>query len=300
MRPAEAGGRGEEGFCGAETEEEVEADGEVVLVVSDVEGDYLTLFLLISDIFHEGEDEAVVSGVGVLHLKVFLTTIDEGLFLHALAVGHREAELQAGFVVGRVEGTGPHHHGNHIVGALVGGGFCGGDDTVGVHVTVADIDFIVCVTVPGFIDIVALAFERALAVIEGNEVWGDVGLQGVAHHEEAVGALAAPSEQSAAEGGLSLVADRVYVQGGGACLYPDELPVEVETVLQVLATEESPVLKGALGRERGGEKKEEKEKKPLSGSPRGGERSRGGENSCAQSRYNIFETHHQTNVKCRM
>ena len=146
-----------------------------------------------------------------------------------------------------VEGAGTQEHAEHVVVAFVGIEFL-----LVLHVLVIDIALAeVCaafgVGVPHLVDVVALAFEGALAVVEGYEVGGDVAGDGVAHHEEAVGALVAACEQTGSQDVLAVVASGVDAEVGGASLQPDEFPVEVELVVEALAGPEGGVGKGALG-----------------------------------------------------
>ena len=88
-------GAGEEGLSGAEAQEHVEADGDVVVIVGDVEGDDFLFALLVLVVLHKGEDEAAVSGACLLHLDFFLAAIDKDLIALAAAVGHLETEALA-------------------------------------------------------------------------------------------------------------------------------------------------------------------------------------------------------------
>ena len=113
MGIAQVLGTTEERLGRSEAQEEVEAHGHVVLVVCDVEGDDLLLFL--SVVLYEGEDEAAVLHAGVIHLEGFLASIDQGLELDFIAICHVESEVLPFLELGGVEGAGAQEHGHHSV-----------------------------------------------------------------------------------------------------------------------------------------------------------------------------------------
>lgn len=103
------------------------------------------------------------------------------------------------------------------------------------------------VSVPYLIYGVVLALERTLAEVEGNELRGDVGDEGVAHGEDSIAPLVAGEEQVIAQGWLPLIGSRLDGVEGRAALHPDEFPMEVEVIRQALTSLESRVLRRTLG-----------------------------------------------------
>lgn len=101
--------------------------------------------------------------------------------------------------------------------------------------------------VPYFVDGVMLSFECALAKVEGYELGGDVGYEGVAHGEEQIAAFVAGEEQVVAQGGLSLIGGCAHGVVCRTAFHPDEFPVEIKVIGKCLACLESGVLSGALG-----------------------------------------------------
>ena len=87
----------EERFGRSKAKVEVEADGDMVLVVGDVEGDDVLLFLLL--LFDEGEDEAAVGGVCAVHLEFLAPPEDKGFILDPATICHQEMEALP-FLVG--------------------------------------------------------------------------------------------------------------------------------------------------------------------------------------------------------
>ena len=261
---AEAGGLTEEGFGGAEAEVHVEADGDVVEVVGDVEGDDLTLFVLVV-VPHRGEDKASVGDAAVVHLEFLLTAIDEDFVGDAVAVGHLKVYLLAFAIVGSVKSARADKHTEHVTDGGIDATFSIEDLAVIVGIALAQVYVAIAgIVIPHLVDVVAFAFACALAEEEGHEFGGEVADDGVAHHEEAVGAFVALGEEGGAQDVLVVVAAVLDLEVGGAGLQPDELPVEVELVVEALASREGAVLQGLLGmdfaRRREGEHEKQSEK----------------------------------------
>lgn len=100
--------------------------------------------------------------------------------------------------------------------------------------------------VPHLIHGVVLAFQRAFAEVEGDELRGDVGDEGVTHGEDCIAPLVAGEEQVVAEGWLSLVGRGLHRVVGGTTFHPYEFPVEIEVIRQALPCLEGFVLGGTL------------------------------------------------------
>lgn len=101
--------------------------------------------------------------------------------------------------------------------------------------------------VPDFIYRVVLSLEGSLAKVEGYELGGDVGDEGVAHGEEQIAAFVAGEEQVVAQGGLSLIGSCAHGVVCCTAFHPNEFPVEIKVIGKCLACLESGVLSGALG-----------------------------------------------------
>ena len=241
-------------FSGAELEVEVDADGEVALVVGDEETEEL-LVLAFLFIIKKGEDEAMI-GALVVGFPVFLATIDKGLFLHLLARRHREMDALPHLVVGGVEGTGEGENGKHVVVAIIGFMVMLGKLAVTIEEFLLHVTLAVGIGVPHLIDGVVLTLEGTLAEVEGNELGRDVGDEGVAHGEDGITPLVGGEKQVVAQGRLALVVGSLHRIVGGTTLHPDELPLEVKVVSEALPCLECRVLRGTLGKGRDG--KEEK------------------------------------------
>ena len=237
-------GSTEERLGRSEAQEEVEAHGHVVLVVCDVEGDDLLLFL--SVVLYEGEDEAAVLHAGVIHLESFLASIDQGFELDFIAICHVESEVLPFLELGGVEGAGAQEHGHHVIDALRGGVGGVGDFSSVVEEALLEVGFTVRIGVPYLIDVIAFALEGSLAIVEGYEVGSDVGNEGVPHEEEFVGTLASGGDEVASERILPVVFLLGDVEVGGTGLNPDEFPVEIELVFEVLTRLKGRVVHGAL------------------------------------------------------
>ena len=113
-------------------------------------------------------------------------------------------------------------------------------------VALAQVYFVAALRVPCFVDIVTLALACPLAVVEGQKVVGKIAGERVSHHEELVGARAAFGDEAGAQAFVALVVCALNVEGCRAGFQPDELPVEVELVLEAFARVEGGVLQRAL------------------------------------------------------
>ena len=231
-------------------------------VIGDVEAEEF-LVLLLFLVVEQGEDEAVVF-LAVVGFPVFLAAIDEGLGLDSLSSGHGEVDALADFsaqlsgaaggcLVGRggdapVAGKGKD--GEHVLVAVGGLVVVLRPFAVAVEEVLLHVALAIGVGVPHFIDGVMLAFEGAFAEVEGHELGGEVGDEGVAHGEDEVAPLVAGEEEVIAQGGLPFVGGGAHGVVGGSALDPDEVPVEVEVVGEVFASAEGGVLDGALGKGR--------------------------------------------------
>ena len=236
----------EEGLGSAEVEVQVKAHGHVVHVIGDIESHHF--LVLLAHALHEGEDEAAIGHARVLHLEFLATAIDEGLFADIVTISHLEAYALAVLVGRRVEGAGTHQHADHIEDALRGAVVVVADITFPVDEALLELHLAATgIGVPYLVHIVALALERALAVVEGLQLGRDVADEGVAHHEELVGSLAAARNQVAAIGIATIVLGLLDAEVGCAGFDPDEFPVEVQLVVQFLARVEGGVHHRTLG-----------------------------------------------------
>ena len=185
----------EEGFGGSEIEEEVEADGQVVLVVGDVEGDDFLLapFLVV---FHEGEDKATIDGfIIVFGFELFLSSVDECLFLYFASGGHLEMDFVSYLIIFRVERAGALQDAEHVVDALVHGLLCGADASVLVQASLVGLALSARVAEPCFIHGVSLSLFGSLAEVERLHLGGHAADEGVAHLEEVVCPSAAGGDE---------------------------------------------------------------------------------------------------------
>ena len=182
----------QEGFGGAEVEVHVQADGEVVVVVGDEEGDDFFLFFRLAHVLYEGEDQAAV-GDAVVGFDVLDAAVYQRLLLDAAAGGHGEVYFVAHLEVGGLPRAGLAEDAEHVEDAaavfvlhflrLAVGGFVP-------RAALLDVGGAVAVGEPGFVLGVAFAFLGGLAEVLGFQLVGDVADEGVAHLEEEVGALA--------------------------------------------------------------------------------------------------------------
>lgn len=64
--------------------------GQVILVIGDVEGDYVALLALL--FFYKRKDEAAILRTTILHLKGLLASIDDALPLDGVTIRHEEVD----------------------------------------------------------------------------------------------------------------------------------------------------------------------------------------------------------------
>ena len=229
----------------AKAEEEVEADGDVVVVVGDIEGD--NLLFLPCGIFYKREDKAAMLLAGGLHAECFASAIDERDVLHLMTVGHREVQLLPLADVLYAERAGPEQHAHHVVDAVAAVVRPFRDLSVAPLVALAQMCLAFGVGVPHLVHIVASAFVGTLLEVERRHVGRDDTVQGVAHHEETVQTLAGTGDEVTLVGRLPFPHRLLDVHGSRAGIDPNELPVEEEVVGQLFAGQEGCVLGRALG-----------------------------------------------------
>ncbi len=187
----------------AKFEVEVNADRHVTSVIGDVEAEEFFVFVFLF-VVEEGEDETVV-GLFVVGFPIFLTAIDERLGFHFFASCHRKMDALSNLVVSGVERAGEGEDGEHVVVAVRGLVVMFRPLAISVEEVLLHMALAFGVGVPHLIDSVVFAFEGAFAEVEGYELWGDVGDEGVAHGEDSVASFVAGKEQVVAQSGLSLV-----------------------------------------------------------------------------------------------
>ena len=237
--------RREKSLCDSEAKEEVEAHGSMVVVIGDVESDNF-LFLL-TLILNEGKDEAAIGNTCRFHGELLLAPVDERLVGHFVAIRHLETQVLPLAKVGGIEGTSAEYHAEHIEDALLGAVLLIEDESLVVLEALLELDAIGGrIAVPHLVNVVAFPLESSLAVVEWFELGSDIGEKGIAHHEELVGALVAAGDEMATVGLLPLIGGVGDIQVCRSGLHPDEFPVEIELIVQVLAALESFVLEGAL------------------------------------------------------
>lgn len=230
-----------------EAQEHIEAHGDVVLVVGDVEIDHATVFPIVK--FHIGELQAAVFHA-VVALDFRFSTIHDARGVAAVAVDHLEVDDVAFFPVFRVEGACAHEHRNHVEDAIFVAFPKPVVRAVGVQPVLSRMRLAVFVFVEHLIHVVALALAGALAVVERGEVERGIAQERVAEDEIVIYAFVAARGERGAPGGLSLVGALHGGHAGRAGLHPHEFPVVVEVVGQVFARLEGRVLERALRRER--------------------------------------------------
>ena len=191
------------GFGGAEAEVEVDADGEVALVVCDVEAEEF-FFLGLLFVVEKGEDEAVV-GLAIIGFPVFLASIDEGLLFHFLTSCHWKVDALPHLVVLSVERTGKGEDGKHVIVAIVAFVMMFRPFTMTIEKVLLHVALAVGIGVPHFIDGVVFTFEGAFTEVEGNKLGSDVGDEGVTHREDSVTTFVAGEKQVVAKDGFALI-----------------------------------------------------------------------------------------------
>ena len=221
----------------------------MIVVVGDVEGDDLPLLLIV--VLDEGEYKASIYDACLFHLEVLLAAVDECFELYMAAVGHIELEFLTIGELGGVKRTCPQQHGHHIVDAFQSVIGSVANVAAVVEEALFEVGAAAGIIVPYLIDIIALALAGALAVVEGHKVRPDEAEEGIAHHKELVGALAASCDEVASKGLFAAVFGLADIEVGCASLDPDEFPVKVELVLEVLSCHECCILHRALSMERG-------------------------------------------------
>lgn len=104
-------------LCRTETQEHVESDWNMVLVVGYVEcDDFFLLVLLV--VFNEREDKCVVFLL-VVNFDNFFASVDNRFVYDFAALGHRELDFVANLVFACVERARLQKHANHIVDARI-------------------------------------------------------------------------------------------------------------------------------------------------------------------------------------
>lgn len=93
LRVTQSARTSEEGLGRTKVEVHVEANGKVVLVISDVEGDNIALLAVL--FLYEGEDKATILSARIFHFKRLLATIDDALPLTVFAVSHEEVDAMS-------------------------------------------------------------------------------------------------------------------------------------------------------------------------------------------------------------
>ena len=214
-------------------------------VVGDVEAEEF-LVLVFFFVVEQGEDETVV-GLFVVGFPVFFAPIDECLFFDFFSCCHREMDALPYLVVLGIEGAGKGEDGEHVVVAIVAFVMVFGEFAVTIEEFLPNMALAARIGVPHFIDGVVPPFEGAFAEVEGYELGGDVGDEGVAHGEDGVAPLVGGEEQVVAQGCLSFVLGCLDGVVGCSAFYPDEFPVEVEVVGEPFACLEGCVFGWALG-----------------------------------------------------
>ena len=192
----------DEGLGRAESEEHIEAHGNVVLVVGDVEIDDALVFAVVE--FHVRELQAAVFHA-VVALDDRFSAIDDSCGFAAVAIDHPEIDGMAFFPVLGVEGACTDEHGEHVIDA-VGIGFpllavC----AVGPLAVLARVDFSVGIVVGHFVDVVAFAFAGGLAVVERREVECGIAQERVAQDEVGVNSFVALRDERGAPCRLPLM-----------------------------------------------------------------------------------------------
>ena len=238
--PQSAGSR-EIGFGHSEIEIEVKADGDVVVIVGDIEfHDFVFLAVFR---FHEGEHQATVGGAGVFHLEFFLAVVDYVLPFAALAIGHEELDAVTFLEPGGIEGACAQEHADHVVGAIGAGVFVQLRWLAVAPVAHVDMAIACGIGIPHFFLPVGFPFECPFAVILWREVHSGVGDKGVTHPEHFVGTCGSACDEIGFEGGTSVVGGAGDVHGCGSCLDPYEFPVEVEVIDKGFSAFEGSVLR---------------------------------------------------------
>ena len=104
-------------LCRTETQEHVESDWNMVLVVGYVECDdfFLLVFFVV---FNEREDKRVVFLL-VVNFDNFFASVDNRFVYDFAAFGHRELNFVANLVFACVERACLQKHANHIVDARI-------------------------------------------------------------------------------------------------------------------------------------------------------------------------------------
>lgn len=220
----------EVGLGRTEVEVHIEADRQVVVVIRDEESDDLLFFVLFLLLFHKREDQTTVGMLGVFHLHLFFAPVDDRLPGAALAIGHDEADAVSLLVLLRIEGTGAHHHAQHVVSTIAA--FKGVEGWFVLVALVAHLDMAAfrAVGVPHLFLAVGLVFECPLFIIEWRQVETRVAVERVAHDEEFVCRRRTSGNQIVLVNRSAFIDTLGGIHRRGPHFDPDKLPVEVEVV----------------------------------------------------------------------
>ena len=202
----------------------------------------LTIFALI-----EREHDTTVLLLRIAHLIVLRTAVHEPRVVQAVGIADRHGDDIILLHLRGIKVAGTKEYRHHVVDArLISGGIpqmlAAGSDAVLFQLTVA-----VGIAIPYLVDIVAVAFHGSLAEVDGCETCITVGEQRVSHDKELVEFGIASGDEVRHPGILALKLRHFGVHLGSTHLHPNELPIEIEVVVEFLARLKGCILYPTLG-----------------------------------------------------
>ena len=239
--------RHEEGLGRAKLQEQVQPDGDVVLVVGDEEAHNLLVFSVFP--LQIGEFQTTVF-LAIVSLDDRLSAELQLTFLTVIAIDDGEVDDMSLLPVDGIEGTSTEEDAQHVVDTVVISVLLPRTGTVDTLEVLLDVSLASGIAVENLVNGIALALLGTLTEIERSHVGSGVAKQRVAQHEHVVGPAVATCGQRSTIGVLTLI-DTVHgIHRSIAGFHPYELPVEIEVISQELTTVESRVTESTLSRYR--------------------------------------------------
>lgn len=222
----------EEGFRRTETQVEVQAYGQMVQVVGHEEGDDFS-FPVFLVVFHQRENQAPIIHA-VFRLEIFLSAIDQRLFLDRFPRRHLEEDPVSYPIVGGIVGTGLQKDAQHVEDTFVPLLVRMNRAVFRSVSLLADVAFVSFVGEPYFVYRIALPFFRSFSEIPRLQLAGGDAGQRVAHLEEVIDFSVCGRVEHSGETRFAVVSggDEIHLRIAG--IQPHEFPVELQFISQFL------------------------------------------------------------------